>query len=151
MWKGKIPPAHSACGKPGGSSLLSACRPAQDDFQLHSLSVSSSSSLHLSLQCQASFIPPTPTFPRGWRTSFCLFNMPPWTSRISPHGLTTHLQPLTCNWLPKTYQWGLENTKFSFQRWQNFLVHQKNHTSFLKSPLPNTKSAFNIASPVLLL
>lgn len=29
--------------------------------------------------------------------SFCLFNTPPQTSLISPHGLTTCLQPLQCN------------------------------------------------------
>lgn len=74
-------------------SSLPADQPRVISSSIHFLSALSSS-LHLSLQHQASFIPPTPTFPRVWRTSFCLFIVPPWTSCISPHHpfATTNLQ-----------------------------------------------------------
>lgn len=58
--------------------------------------------------------------------SFCLLNMPPQTSWISPHGLTTCLQSLQCNWGHKTYHWskGLKKVCHHIRDSRHFLAYK---------------------------
>lgn len=144
-----------ACNYPKSQrAALSAYASAQDGFPLPFalfcclLQTSPASfSLHCTLENQAPFIPASPTF------SFCLFDTPPQTPQISPHGLTTCVQPLQFNWLHKTYHWSKElkkRVRFHAKDGRHVLAYEK-PASLLSSLLPNKMFSFTFPLPVLLL
>ena len=127
------------------SAVLSAYTPAQNGFPLpftffpcRLQTIPASFCLHCSLEKPAPFTPPYLSHAL-LGCSFCLCNIPPQTSQISPHGLTTYLQPLQCNWLHKTYHWskGLKKGMFACQKQAGTSWLVKKTAPLLNSLLPN--------------